>query len=595
MSTGRNGSSMSRHWFTLTLALIVFSSILTPLIINADSFQDPTIDITIAYTHDMHGHLYSEWTGTECRGGMPLLSTKVQELRALRPTLLFDCGDIMSGGAVNDINNGLPMIEVMNEIGYDAMAIDNHEFDPGTGALKNMIDAADFEILSANVDWPGTPKPLPYSIETVAGYDIGVVGLSTSFWYAPDEVTFANQAAAANAAVDDLQAQGIDFVILLGCLSSSLASSVAGLDILVKGGALETINNTLVVPSAGSYANGLGVLDLTIDTTDGTIDTYSFSSQALDSPLVPDEAIVTLIDSWNAPLTSYLDGAIGYFNTFQSTGTLGIMLAEAILRQTGADVATYNGGGVRESIDSGFVTYRDLYHTEPFFNFVATVDLKGSDVTSVIGSNYYATDIGSFEPDTWYTVASSNFSITGFENSYTSDAINRQDYVSVSVVDTLANYLSSEYPITRPNLLTVIDDCTSSVTSLPSSYLFGGTASALRALINGELVAARTAIVANDDVLALDHLTTSIAYIETHVSVSCPERWLTVNLENIIDNLDLTTTSTSTSTTTGPTITDSTSPTPTNPGPLSPWTPVLVIELIAVVLVLALFYRSKRG
>jgi 2',3'-cyclic-nucleotide 2'-phosphodiesterase (5'-nucleotidase family) len=530
---------------------------------------------------------------------MPLLSAKVQALRAIRPTLLFDCGDIMSGGAVNDFNNGLPMVEVMNAIGYDAMAIDNHEFDPGTGALKNMIDAADFEILSANVDWPGTPKPLPYSIETVAGYDIGVVGLSTSFWYAPPEVTFANQVASVDAAIVDLQGQGIDFIILLGCLSSSLASSVSGIDVLVKGGALETIGNTLVVPSTGSYASHVGVLDLTIDTSAGTIDSYSFSSQALDAPLVPDETIVTLIDTWNDPIVDAVDTAVGYFDSYQSTGSLGIMLAEAILQQTGADVATYNNGGVRESIEGGFITYRDLYHTEPFFNFVATVDLKGSDVTSVIGSNYYATSLSSFEPNTWYTVASSNFSITDLERSYTSDAINRQDSLSVSVVNTLASYLSGEYPITRSDLLNVIDDCRSSVTSLPSSYMFGGTASALKSLINGELLNAKSALVAEDDVLALDHLTTSIALVDTHVSVSCPQRWLKTNLENIIENLviattTITTPTTSPSTTSAPT-TGTTSPPTTDSGVLSPWTPVLVVELVAVVIVLAYFIRSRRG
>ena len=586
---------MGRQWFSLIFALIVFSSVLSPIVINVHS-QGPTIDFTIAYTHDMHSHLYSKWTGTDISGGMPLLSTKVQELRAIQPTLLFDCGDIISGGAVNDHNNGLPMVEVMNAIGYDAMAIDNHEFDPGTSALKGLIDAADFEVLSANVDWPGTPKPLPYSIETVAGYDIGVVGLSTSFWYAPDEVTFANQAASANAAVVTLQGLGIDFIILLGCLSTSIASSVSGIDVLVKaGGSVQTIGNTLVVPSVGSHATGLGVLDLTIDTSDGTIDAYSFSSPALNSPLEPDEAIVTIIDSWDAPLASTFDEAIGYFDSFQSTGSLGHMLAEAILQQTGADVGTYNLGGVRESIDCGFITYRDLYHTEPFFNFVATVDLKGSDVTSVIGSNYYTTSIGTFEPSTWYTVASSNFSITGFERSYTSDAINRQDYISDTVVEAFASYLSSEYPITRPNLLTVIDACTSSVTSLPASYLFGGTASALWTLINGELLQAKSALAAEDDALALDHLTTSMALIETHVSVSCPERWLITNLESIIDFIGLaSSTTTTTTTTTSPTTSSTTSPTPTDPGPLSPWAPVLVIELVAVVIVLAYYFRSKR-
>jgi 2',3'-cyclic-nucleotide 2'-phosphodiesterase (5'-nucleotidase family) len=586
---------MSRRLISIVITLFVISSVLSPFVIETGGYVPSTIDITIAYTHDMHGHLYSEWTGTECSGGMPLLSTKIQELRASRPTLLFDCGDIMSGGGVNDINNGIPMIEVMNAIGYDAMAIDNHEFDPGTGALKNMIDAADFEILSANVDWPGTPKPLAYSIESVAGYDIGVIGLSTSFWYAPPEVTFANQVASVNNAVTDLEGQGIDFIVLLGCLSTSIASSVTGIDLLVKaGGSVQTIGSTLVVPSVGSYVSGLGVLDLTIDTSDGSIDTYSFSSPALDSPLESDEAIVTLIDTWNNPLVGYLDEAVAYFDSYQSTGSLGALMADAILQQTGADVGTYNGGGVRQAITQGFVTYRDLHHTEPFFNFVATVDLKGSDVASIIGSNYYATSITTFESDTWYTVASSNFSITYFENSYGSDAINRQDDASDTIVEVFASYLSSTYPLDRSDLLTVMDDCMSSVSSLPNSYLFGGTASALRSLINAELLSAKNSLLAEDDEIALDKLINSIALVETHVIVPCPERWLITNLENVIANLGLTTTPTSTPSTTGQPTSSLTSPPPPDYGPLSPWISVLIAEIIAIVIVLVFFYKSKR-
>ncbi|MFW9837888.1 MAG: bifunctional metallophosphatase/5'-nucleotidase [Candidatus Thorarchaeota archaeon] len=585
---------MSHRQFVLVLTLLVFSTSLSPMIIVGESLQDTTIDITIAYTHDLHSHLYSSWTGTECSGGMTLLSTKIQELRALRPTLLFDCGDIISGGGVNDINNGLPMVEVMNTIGYDAMALDNHEFDPGTPALKAMINAADFELLSANVDWPGNPKPLPYSIETIAGYDIGVIGLSTSFWYAPDEVTFADQVTSVNNAVTDLQGQGIDFIILLGCLSTSIASSVTGIDLLVKaGGSVQTIGNTLVVPSVGSYANGLGILDLTIDTTTGTIDSYDFSAPSLGAPLDPDETIVSMIDIWNAPLSSYLDEAFGYFDSYQSTGSLGVMMAEAILRFTEADVGTYNSGGVREAINRGFITYRDLHHTEPFFNYVATVDLKGSDVTSVIGSNYYYTEITSFDPDTWYTVASSNFSVTFFERTYTSGAVNRQDYPSETVVDTFASYLTNEYTIMRSDLLSVIDDCMSSVSSLPNSYMFGGTASTLRDMISNQLGYARNAMETNDDLDTIDHLSTAIDLIDVHVSVSCPVRWLNTNLENIIDILDVSISSTFSSpptSITSPTTTETSIHPPPDAHPLSPWSLVVVVELLILATVIVYYF-----
>jgi 2',3'-cyclic-nucleotide 2'-phosphodiesterase (5'-nucleotidase family) len=581
---------MSRSALSVAFALLVLCITVAPMVITTDSLQPTTIDITIAYTHDMHGHLYSEWTGSECSGGMPLLASKVQELRALRPALLFDCGDMMTGGAVNDYNNGLPMIEVMNAIGYDAIALDNHEFDPGTRALKNMIDSADFEVLSANVDWPGLPKPLAYSIETVNGYEIGVIGLSTSFWYAPDEVTFSNQANAVNSAVADLQGQGIDFIILLGCLTTSILSSVSGIDLLMKaGGSVQTIGNTLVVPSVGQYVSELGVLDLTIDTTDGTIDAYDFSHPTLESPLNPDETIVSIIDTWNAPHANYLDNAIGYFDSYQSTASVGSMMAEAILQETGADVGVYNFGGVRESIEYGFVTYRDLHHTEPFFNFLATVELKGSDVESVMSSNYYVTSIGSFNPDTWYTVASSNFTITEIERTYTTGAVNRQNYPSVTVVETTANYISREFPVSRADLLAVVDDCLVTISSLPDTYWTGGTPSSFRVELNEKLVEVRDALVIEDNQTAYSNLLTSIETIGSHVGVSCPRRWLTTNLGNIIDFLEF---SPDTTTTQSTSPHDSTSPT----GSLinSPWTPVVVIELVILAIVVVYYFWNSK-
>jgi len=546
-------------------------TIFSPLVLTVDS-QDPTIDITIAYTHDLHSHLYSEWTGTQCSGGMPLLSTKIQELRALRPTLLFDCGDTVSGAPVNDINNGIPMIEVMNEIGYDAMAIDNHEYDPGIGALKDMITSADFEVLGANVDWTGTPKPYQYSIETIAGYEIGVIGLSPQFWYSPDDATITDQATAANAAVVTLQGLGIDFIVLLGCLSSSLASSVSGIDVLMKAGSLGYIGDTLVVPSVGIYSSQVGVLDLTINTIDGTIDSYNFSAHSLNSPLEPDETIVSIIDTWNIPLAPNLDLAVGYFDSYQNSGDLGVKLSNAVLQETGADVGTYNHGGIRETIDQGFVTYRDIYRIEPFFNTISTIEIQGSDVESIIGSNYYSTSISSFEPGTWYTVASTNFSVTYYENTYSTSS--RHD-LSTTIVDTFADYVLSEYPVTSDDLLSVIDECKSSISSLPDSYLTGGVASTLRLQIDTQLTAARNALVGDDENLAYERLVNAIGLVETHVNVSCPRRWLATNINNIISSLEITTTTSTSSLTT-----ITTSPPPEEEWFILPWIPLLVIIVI---------------
>ena len=543
--------------------------------------QDETIDITVAYTHDIHGHLYPKWSSGSCSGGMARLSAKVQQLRAVRPVLLLDCGDILSGGATNDHNDGIPMVEVMNSIGYDAMALDNHEFDQGLTTLSGMIQAADFDVLSANTEWPGTPQAADYSIEEIAGYQIGVIGLTRSFWYAPDDVVFADLAESASNAVSELEAQGVNFIIILGCVWSGLANSVPGVDLIVKGGGPEMIGNTLSLPSVGSYGSALGVLNLTINISQGTIEAYSFSSHGLDSTLEPDPAIEAIIDDWDAPLSEYLDTPVGYFDTYSSSSSVGPLLAEALWQQTGADVGVYNVGGVREGIDSGFITYRDLYHVEPFFNFVATVDAPGWIAEQIAGSNYHATSITTFESDTIYTIVSSNFSITSFERSYGSDLSNRQDTVGTSVVAAFATYLSDAYPVEMTDLQDALSDAKDVISSLPDEALTGGVPSDLRASMNNELSLAQTALSENDVTDAVSYVRTAVDLISIHVATSCPRRWLTITLNCIIYSLD-----------------ESTSPTTPTTAPTTSVLEEIMIAMVAtltIVVLIGIAWKLRRG
>ena len=570
------------RWTILVLAcLIVVCGTIPRIPAQSIVSQNETIDITVAYTHDIHGHLYPKWSSGSCSGGMARLSTKVQQLRTVRPVLLLDCGDILSGGATNDYNDGIPMVEAMNSIGYDAMALDNHEFDQGLTTLNGMIQAADFDVLSANTEWPGTPQAADYSIEEIAGYQIGIIGLTPSFWYAPDDVVFADLAESASNAVSELETQGVNFIIILGCVWSGLANSVPGVDLIVKGNGLEMIGDTLSLPSVGSYGFALGVLNLTINISQGTIEAYSFSSHGLDSTLEPDSVVEGIIDSWNAPLSEYLDTPVGYFDVYSSRSSVGPLLADALLQQTGADVGVYNAGGVREGIDGGFITYRDLYHVEPFFNFVATIDAPGWIAEQIVSSNYHATNITAFEPDTIYTIASSNFSITSFERSYGSDLSNRQDMVGASVAVAFAIYLSDAFPVEMPDLQDALSEAKDVISSLPDEALTGGVPSNFRASMNNELTLAQTALSEDDVTDAVSHVGAAVDLISDHVATSCPRRWLTITLNCIIYSLD-----------------ESTSPTtPTTASTISVLEEIMIamVATLAIVVLIGIIWKLRRG
>lgn len=73
--------------------------------------QGDTINIIVAYTYDICSHLCPKWSGGSFSGEMARFSIEVQQLGAARPIPMFDCGDTPSRGAINDFNNGIPMIE----------------------------------------------------------------------------------------------------------------------------------------------------------------------------------------------------------------------------------------------------------------------------------------------------------------------------------------------------------------------------------------------------------------------------------------------------------------------------------------------------
>ncbi len=151
--------------------------------------------LTVVGTNDVHGHLER----------VAVLGGYVRILRELREregggVLLVDAGDMWQGTLVSNLAEGAPMVRAYATVGYDAVALGNHEFDYGPvgpaaapripgddprGALLARIAEAPFPVLNANlreraggtpVHWPGL---LPHVIRTVAGVRVGLLGVTT--------------------------------------------------------------------------------------------------------------------------------------------------------------------------------------------------------------------------------------------------------------------------------------------------------------------------------------------------------------------------------------------------------------------------------
>jgi 2',3'-cyclic-nucleotide 2'-phosphodiesterase/3'-nucleotidase len=166
-----------------------------------------TLTVTVLATTDLHGNLYpiDYVTDRPAPRGLAKLATLIRAAEAENPNhLLIDCGDTIQGSALEFVYQSAvrkgapvardPMMLAMNKIGYDAMAVGNHEYNFGLKNLNAARDAAAFPWLSANTGVaPGAKyRPFaPYFVKTVAGIKVAVIGITTPavpLWEKPENL-----------------------------------------------------------------------------------------------------------------------------------------------------------------------------------------------------------------------------------------------------------------------------------------------------------------------------------------------------------------------------------------------------------------------
>lgn len=125
--------------FTSLMIVFMMFVLVTPTAVHAAK----QTEYTIVHTNDMHGRMDSD---------------KLARLKtykdAVEPLLMLDGGDAMQGLPVSNFSKGADMAKVMNAIGYDAMAVGNHEFDFGQAVALGEEDGfgkvLEFPLLSSN-------------------------------------------------------------------------------------------------------------------------------------------------------------------------------------------------------------------------------------------------------------------------------------------------------------------------------------------------------------------------------------------------------------------------------------------------------------
>jgi 2',3'-cyclic-nucleotide 2'-phosphodiesterase (5'-nucleotidase family) len=292
--------------------------------------------LTILHTSDLHGHVdpLDEPGGRDRGEGLARVATAVRAVRGEgRPVLLLDSGDAIQGtptqalvfsGAVP--SSGDPTIRAMNLVGYDAMAVGNHEFDFGLKRLAASRGEAKFPWLSANiVGTADRPAFEPYVVRTVEGVRVGILGLTTPTvpsWEASAHLTglrFVDAVEAARKFVPVLRGkERCDVVVVLvhegfernldtgaardGVVQGeneayALATEVPGIDLLLTGHTHVAIEPRKLGPTwvsqPGRFGNTLTRFDLTLEKKGGGRALFAVAGRNLSmKDVVPDEAVM---------------------------------------------------------------------------------------------------------------------------------------------------------------------------------------------------------------------------------------------------------------------------------------------------------------
>ncbi len=190
------------------------------------------------------------------------------DLRASAPdgnAILIDAGDSFNGTLYFSVYKGEESARFMNLLGYQAMAVGNHEFDNGPAHLADFLDHVEIPVLSANIDTSAEPlldgRLAPYTVIDVNGEPVGVIGLTTidvPISSSPGPTLKFNDYLSSLAPVlADLNGQGIDKIVLLSHVGYGddlrLAAQVDGIDVIVGGRHSHTLLSSTDLAAAGPY------------------------------------------------------------------------------------------------------------------------------------------------------------------------------------------------------------------------------------------------------------------------------------------------------------------------------------------------------
>jgi S-sulfosulfanyl-L-cysteine sulfohydrolase len=360
---------------------------------------------------DIHQELFWQGDHAEYRlaGGFARMATIVNQIRAESNgnCLFCDCGDTLHGTYPAFETQGQAMIPVLNSLGLDAMTA-HWEFAYGPTVFNQRVSELNYPMLAINVFDKVTQKLVyqSYEIRKIGGLRVGLIGLASNiidktmppsysegiyFTLGKDELP---------PIVDLLRhKEKIDLIVLISHLGFAqdmkLLSEVQGIDVCLSGHTHNrlykpVLNGKTIVIQSGCHGSFLGRLDLEVHGRQ--IVDYKHRLIEVEATIQPDPLVDALVKQALAPYKDELAEVVGETSTALNRettmeSTMDNFLLQALLESTGAQLAFSNGWRYGVPIVPGEITLNDLYNIIPMNPPVATVEITGEELKTMLEEN----------------------------------------------------------------------------------------------------------------------------------------------------------------------------------------------------------------
>ncbi|KEK26037.1 bifunctional metallophosphatase/5'-nucleotidase [Bacillus gaemokensis] len=419
----------------LALSTITFSNVFAAPPSQIPTEQNRYIDVQMLGINDFHGQLDTvKKINNKEAGGAEYLATYLRDREKQNPnTLKVHAGDIVGASPpVSALLQDEPTIEFLNDLKFDVGTIGNHEFDEGINEMNRLIyggyhektgnfKGASFPYVAANFYNKSTGRLFlpPFTVKMVEGVPVGFIGVVTTD--TPNvvmptmlkNVQITDEVEAVNKSVKQLKRLGVKSIVVLAHVGGTtddtgvtngdlvrLANETDPEVDVIFGGHSHTfvngtVNNKLVV-QANSYGMAFADVDVKIDRkTKDIIEKKAEVVTTYHEGIEPDQQVKKKMDQYKekiAPLVNQIVGKstapIDRKQNAAGESTLGNLVADAQRTTMQAQIALMNPGGIRNDLDTGDITWGELYGIQPFGNQLIKVNLTGQDIRDILNQQW---------------------------------------------------------------------------------------------------------------------------------------------------------------------------------------------------------------